>query len=120
LYCKKLLIFEDNARFTTALRKANSYPRGFIDGYSLWRMKYEKGIDFIIPVKCGMTIWGDATGFRETAERAGMIEIWHYGKGESGGYFVPGLLSYGEYNKEPAKSKKYKNGCPLNAVVVTL
>jgi len=94
--------------------------RGFIDGNSLWRLKYEKGIEFIIPAKRGMTIWEDAVGFRETAERAGMVETWYYGKGESGGYFVPGLLSYGEYNKEPAKSKKYRNGCPLNAVVVTL
>ena len=32
----------------------------------------------------------------------------------------PGLRSYSEYNREPAKSKKYRNGCSLNAVVVTI
>lgn len=94
--------------------------RGFIDGHNLWRLKFEKGIDFIIPAKSNMIVWEDATGFRETAERAGMVETWQYGKGESGGYLVPNLLSYGDYNKEPAKSKKYRNGCAINAVVVTI
>lgn len=36
--------------------------------------------------------------------------------GRAGGYMVPGLRSYSEYNKEPVKSKKYRNGCVLNAV----
>lgn len=95
--------------------------RGFIDGNAMWKLKYEKGIDFIIPAKSKMDIWEDAISFREAAEKTEvMIERWKYGKGESGGYMVPGLRSYSEYNKEPVKSKKYRNGCVLNAVVVTI
>jgi len=94
--------------------------RGFIDGHSLWRIKHEKGIDFVIPAKSNMIIWEDATGFREAAQKAKLIETWQYGKGKSGGYLVPGLMSYGEYNQVPAESKKYRNGSKLNAVVVTM
>ena len=94
--------------------------RGFIDGNAMWKLKYEMKIDFIIPAKSNMIVWEDATSFRETAQKAKMIETWKYGKGQSGGFMVPGLRSYSDYNKEPAKSKKSCDGCPINAVVVTI
>lgn len=94
--------------------------RGFIDGNAMWKLKHEMKIDFIIPAKSSMIVWEDAVSFREAAQKAKMIETWKYGKGQSGGYMVPELLSYSDYNKEPVKSKKHINGCPINAVVVTI
>lgn len=94
--------------------------KGFLDGSTMWKLKFEKGIDFVVPAKAQMIVWEDAIAFREAAEKAKMIETWKYGKGDSGGYLVPGLKSYSEYNKEPVKSKKYCNGQAINAVVVTM
>ena len=94
--------------------------RGFIDGNAMWKLKYEMKIDFIIPAKSSMIVWEDAVSFRHAAEKAKIIETWKYGKGQSGGFMVPGLLSYSDYNREPAKSKKHCNGCAINAVVVTI
>jgi len=94
--------------------------RGFIDGNAMWKLKYEMKIDFIIPAKSSMIVWEDAISFREAAQKAKLIESWKYAKGQSGGFMVPGLRSYSDYNKESAKSKKYRNGCPINAVVVTI
>ncbi len=92
--------------------------RGFIDGGQMWSIKYEKGIDFIIPAKKNMDVWQDVVGLRKEYEDK--IVTWTYGKkGKSGGYLVQDVVSYGQYAKEPAGEKKYKNGAPLNAVVIT-
>lgn len=92
--------------------------RGFIDGEQMWRIKYQMGIDFIIPAKKGMDIWQDVVGLRKDYEDK--VVTWDYGKkGKSGGYLVQGAVSYGQYAKTAAGDKKSLNGAPLNAVVVT-
>ena len=52
--------------------------RGFIDGLQMYQMKYDKGIDFVIPAKKNMEIWKCVTGLR--TDNANNIEEWAYGK----------------------------------------
>jgi hypothetical protein len=92
--------------------------RGFIDGQQMYHLKYEKGVDFVIPAKKNMDIWKCLTGLRE--ENKDNIEEWEYGKkGLSGGYLSKGSVSYSQYAKEPAGHKKGVDGAPINAVVIT-
>jgi len=92
--------------------------RGFIDGQHMYQLKHKMGIDFIIPAKKNMEIWKCAVGLRN--ENKNNIDEWKYGrKGMSGGYLSKGSVSYAQYAEEPAENKKYKNGAPINAVVVT-
>jgi hypothetical protein len=37
--------------------------RGFLDGLSLWQIKNEDGIDFVVPVKTNMNVTNDARAF---------------------------------------------------------
>jgi len=92
--------------------------RGFIDGKQLYQLKHEMGIDFVIPVRKNMDIWKCMVGLRD--DNKNNIEEWEYGKkGLSGGYLSKGSVSYSQYSDVDAGNKKYKNGSPLNAVVVT-
>ena len=92
--------------------------RGFIDGQQMYRLKYNMGIDFIIPAKKNMDIWSCMTGLRRANKNN--IEEWEYGKkGLSGGYLSKGSVSYSQYAAEPAGDKKDQSGAPINAVVVT-
>lgn len=92
--------------------------RGFIDGQQMYQLKYDMGIDFVIPAKKNMEIWRCVTGLRN--ENKNNIEEWRYGKkGLSGGYLSKGSVSYAQYAAQPAGDKKDKNGAPINAVVVT-
>ena len=92
--------------------------RGFIDGQQLYRLKYDMGIDFIIPAKKNMDIWACMTGLRKANEDN--VEEWEYGKkGLSGGYLTTGSVAYSQYAPEPVGSKKDESGMPINAVVVT-
>ncbi|MHB9143601.1 MAG: transposase [Paludibacter sp.] len=93
--------------------------RGFIDGTQMWQIKNKLGIDFIIPAKKNMDIWQDVVCLRKEYEDR--VVKWKYGKkGNAGGYLVQGALSYAQYAEVAAGNKKYKNGDPLNAVVVTI
>ena len=92
--------------------------RGFIDGQKLYHMKYRMGIDFVIPAKKNMEIWKCVTGLRN--ENKENIEEWKYGKkGLAGGYLSKGSVSYSQYAEDSAKDNRYKEGAPINAVVVT-
>lgn len=92
--------------------------RGFIDGRQLYRIKYEMGIDFIMPAKKNMDIWACMVGLRNDSK--GIVEEWEYGKkGLSGGYLAKGSVAYSQYAPEPIGSKKDESGSPLDAVVVT-
>jgi hypothetical protein len=92
--------------------------RGFIDGQKMYQMKYDMGIDFVIPAKKNMEIWKCMTGLRGVSKND--IEEWKYGrKGMSGGYLSKGSVSYAQYAAEPAGDHKDRNGAPINAVVVT-
>ena len=92
--------------------------RGFIDGTQLYEVKYDMGIDFVIPVRKNMDIWTCMVGLRE--ENKNNIVEWKYGKkGMSGGYLSKGSVSYAQYAAQAAGSKKHNNGAPLDAVVVT-
>jgi hypothetical protein len=92
--------------------------RGFIDGQQMYRLKYNFGIDFVIPAKKSMDIWKCMTGLRN--DNKGNIEEWKYGKkGLSGGYLSKGSVSYSQYAEKPMQYKKDQGGAPINAVVVT-
>ena len=92
--------------------------RGFIDGRQMYRLKYNMGVDFVIPAKKSMDIWSCMTGLRN--ENKNNIEEWEYGKkGLSGGYLSKGSVSYSQYSSEPPGNKKGNDGAPINAVVVT-
>ena len=92
--------------------------RGFIDGGKMYQLKYDMGIDFVIPAKKNMEIWKCVTGLRD--ENANNVEEWVYGKkGLSGGYLSKGSVSYAQYAEDEAGSSKNKSGAPINAVVVT-
>ena len=90
--------------------------RGFIDGKQMWQIKHNLGVDFVIPAKKNMDIWHDVVGLRN--EYKNKVVSWRYGKkGMSGGYMVKGSVSYTQYSETGDENKK--DGCPLNAVVVT-
>ena len=92
--------------------------RGFIDGQQMYQIKFNMGIDFVIPARKNMDIWTCMTGLRDDNE--GNIEEWEYGKkGLSGGYLSKGSVSYSQYAAEPKGYKKDGVGEPINAVVVT-
>jgi hypothetical protein len=92
--------------------------RGFIDGEQMWRIRHHLGVDFVIPAKKSMDIWADVVGLRPSQSER--VVMWPYGKkGQSGGYLVSGAVSYGQYAEAPAGDRKYANGDPLTAVVIT-
>jgi len=92
--------------------------RGFIDGQQMYRLKYNMGIDFVIPARKNMDIWACMTGLR--AENKNNVENWEYGKkGMAGGYLTKGSVSYSQYAAEHAGNKKSHSGAPINAVVIT-
>jgi len=90
--------------------------RGFIDGEQMWQIKHNLDVDFVIPAKKNMDIWYDVVGLRN--EYKDKVVSWKYGKkGMSGGYMVKGAVSYTQYSEAGEENKK--DGCPLNAVVIT-
>jgi hypothetical protein len=90
--------------------------RGFLDGASLWELKYTLGIDFVIPAKAGMIVREDAIALWNNHQ---VVSEWMYGKGICKGYGVNYLTSYLDYNRKKMKNNRNTNGSPINAVVVT-
>jgi hypothetical protein len=96
--------------------------RGFLGGLSLWEVKHDYGIDFIVPLKEGMEIVKDARGLCKIGFDGESIfeEESKDGKIRAIGFL--GLTSYDEYGDEKHQ-KKNKNSRdfqpnPINAVLV--
>ena len=102
--------------------------RGFLDGLTLWQIKNEDGIDFVIPVKTNMHITTDARAFLKqkpdneylfAAERPGEDE-------KQTGHVkligIRGLTTYDQYGDQEHQQLSNRadfEGHPINAIVVT-
>lgn len=102
--------------------------RGFLDGLTLWQIKNEDGIDFILPVKSNMHVTADARAFLKqkpdgeylfAAERPGEDE-------KQTGHVkligIQGLTSYDQYGDQEHQQQSNRadfEGNPINAIVVT-
>ena len=93
--------------------------RGFIDGITLWKMKHDFNIDFIIPATKVMDITKDARGLRDRGNEDG---IWREEAEEITALGIRGLTSYDQYgdekhNKENRYNKTFRAN-PINVVMV--
>ena len=102
--------------------------RGFLDGLTLWQIKNEDGIDFVIPVKSNMIVSADARAFlKQKADREYVFAADRPGEGpKQTGHIkligIQGLTTYDQYgNTEHQKqiNRSDFEGNPINAIVVT-
>lgn len=102
--------------------------RGFLDGLTLWQIKNEDGIDFVVPVKTNMHVTIDARAFLQqkpdgkylfAAERPGEDEK------QTGHVKLIGIQSlttydqYGDEEHQLLSNRTDFEGHPINAIVVT-
>ena len=102
--------------------------RAFLDGLTLWQIKHEDGIDFVIPVKSNMHVTADARTFLQqkpddkflfAAERSGE------GEKQTGHIKLIGVKSlttydqYGDEDHQRLSNRADFEGNPINAIVVT-
>lgn len=102
--------------------------RGFLDGLTLWQIKNEDGIDFVVPVKSNMIVTGDARAFLKqkpdgqyvfAAERPGE------GPKQTGHVKLIGirdLTTYDQYGDQEHQQRSNRTdfeGNSINAIVVT-
>ena len=91
---------------------------GFMDGKTLWHIKYKMGIDFIVRIRTNMGLASDARSFRNSSFAS-------VGKDLDRGLEVLGvssLTSYDQYGKEDHVKDRYKKSFSpnkINAVMVT-
>jgi hypothetical protein len=95
--------------------------RGFLDGLTLWKLKHQMGIDWIVPAKTNLHITQDIRSLRDAKDNESIYrehdlkdEIWVVG--------VAALLSYDQYGGEEHQkniNRKDFKANPLNAVMVT-
>jgi hypothetical protein len=93
--------------------------RGFIDGITLWTIKHNFNIDFIIPATTTMDVTKDARGFRDKSGEG----IWREVSDKISATGIKGLLSYDQYgDEEHNKKNRYSKDFvanPINVVMVT-
>lgn len=94
--------------------------RGYLDGLTLWTLKYSLGIDWIIPARTDMAVTKDARGLREKEDPK---RIFRAEREDLKVVGVKGLLSYDQYGDathqaKNSNSKDFKAN-PINAVMVT-
>jgi len=91
---------------------------GFMDGKTLWQIKYKLSIDFIVRIRTNMSLASDARGFRNSAFAIS-------GKDLDIGLEVLGiasLTSYDQYGRKGHIKVRYKKSFspnPINCVMVT-
>lgn len=102
--------------------------RGFLDGLSLWQLKHQDGVDFVIPVKDGMHVKTDARAFlKEKPDGQLVIAAERLGQGPTQtGHVkligITGLTTYDQYGDQAHQARANRadfEGNPLNALVVT-
>ena len=102
--------------------------RGFLDGLTLWQVKHEEGIDFIVPVKSNMRVTADARAFLQqkpddeyifAAERPGEDQK---RTGHVKLIGIKSLTTYDQYGDEEHQQHSNRTdfeGNPINTIVVT-
>lgn len=102
--------------------------RGFLDGLTLWQIKHEDGIDFIVPVKSNMHIAADARAFlAHKPDNEFVFATERPGKGEKQtGHVkligIKNLTTYDQYGDQEHQQQSNRSdfeGNPINAIVVT-
>jgi len=102
--------------------------RGFLDGLTLWQIKHEDGIDFVIPVKSNMHVTADARAFlRQKPDDKFIFAADRPGEGEKQtGHIkligIKSLTTYDQYGDEDHQQQSNRSdfeGNPINAIVVT-
>ena len=102
--------------------------RGFLDGLTLWQIKHDDGVDFVVPAKDGMHVKTDARAFlKEKPDGQLVIAAERPGQGPTQtGHVkligIAGLTTYDQYGNEAHQQRANRadfEGNPLNAVVVT-
>jgi len=102
--------------------------RGFLDGLSLWQIKNEDGIDFVIPVKTNMQVTNDARAFlKQKPDGEYLFAAERPGEGEQQtGHLkligIQGLTTYDQYGNEEHQQQSNRadfEGNPINAIVVS-
>ena len=93
--------------------------RGFIDGETLWEIKHNFKIDFVIPATKTMDVTKDARGFRNKTGEG----LWREVTDKITAVGIKGLVSYDQYgdeehNRENRHGKDFVAN-PINAVMVT-
>lgn len=90
---------------------------GFMDGKTLWEIKYKLGIDFIVRIRTNMQLAGDARSFRD-------LSFATIGEDKDRGLKVLGIASlttydqYGDANHLKNRYKKSFIPNPINCVMV--
>ncbi|MFA4904815.1 MAG: transposase [Desulfobaccales bacterium] len=94
--------------------------RGYIDGLTLWTLKYELGIDWIIPVRTDMAVTKDARGMRDTEDPKRIFRAQREGLKVVGFKDLRSYDQYGDaaHQQKNAQAKDFKAN-PINAVMVT-
>jgi len=102
--------------------------RGFLDGLTLWKIKYEDGIDFVVPVKSNMHVTADARAFlKQKPDNQFLFAAERFGEGQKQiGHLkligIQSLTSYDQYGDEEHQLQSNRSdfaGNPINAIVVT-
>ncbi len=93
--------------------------RGFIDGITLWKIKHDFKIDFVIPATKAMDVTKDARGFRNKTGEG----LWREITEKMSAVGIKGLVSYDQYGDEEHNRKNRHNkdfvANPINVVMVT-
>lgn len=95
--------------------------RGFLDGLTLWKLKDQMGIDWIVPAKTSLQITQDMRGLRNLKDKESIYRE-HDSKDEIRVVGVAALSSYDQYGDEEHQNKinrKDFKANPINAVMVT-
>ncbi|MBA4376482.1 MAG: hypothetical protein C0401_09970 [Anaerolinea sp.] len=102
--------------------------RGFLDGLTLWQIKNEDRVDFVVPVKSNMIVTGDARAFlMQKADGEYVFAAERPGEGSKHtGHIkligIRGLTTYDQYGDEEHQQQSNRTdfqGNPINAIVVT-
>lgn len=102
--------------------------RGFLDGLSLWKIKNEDGIDFVVPVKTNMYVTNDARAFlKQKPDDTYLFAAERPGEGDKQtGHLkligIQGLTTYDQYGNDEHQQQSNRTafeGNPINAIVVS-
>jgi hypothetical protein len=102
--------------------------RGFLDGLSLWQIKNEDGIDFVVPAKTNMYVTNDARAFlKQKPDDTYLFAAERPGEGDKQtGHLkligIQGLTTYDQYGNEEHQQQSHRTdfeGNPINAIVVS-
>jgi hypothetical protein len=124
----RLLLQQGIANLGEGVIRVLLIDRGFLDGLTLWQIKDEDGIDFVVPVKSNMHVTTDARAFlAQKPDNEYLFAAERPGEGEKQtGHVkligIKNLTSYDQYGDEEHQQHSNRTdfaGNPINAIVVT-